>query len=73
MTQEDFDEAGPEFYEDYMGGVYDVACHECKGNRVVPVPDFARLTDEEKKAWRLQVQEEADTAAIYEAERRAGA
>ena len=73
LSQEDFDEAGPEFYDDYMGGVYDVRCHECKGNRVVPVPDFARLDDEEKKAWADQVREEAETRAIEEAERRVGA
>jgi RecJ-like exonuclease len=25
--------------EDYLGGLYDVECFECKGKRVVPVPN----------------------------------
>ena len=39
---------GPDWDEDsraqYLGGAYDVPCHECKGNRVVLMPDFDRLT-----------------------------
>jgi hypothetical protein len=35
LSWEDFDEAGPEFVEDYFSGVYDVACAECEGNRVI--------------------------------------
>ena len=34
-TREEMDEQGPEFFEDYMGGVYDVTCHECRGRNVV--------------------------------------
>lgn len=73
LSQEDFDEAGPDFREDYMAGVYDVACHECNGARVILVPDRAKLTKEERVAWYEQVRELAEMAAEEEAERRMGA
>ncbi len=73
LSAEDMDEAGPEFRDDYMAGVYDVACYECKGAGSVRVPDAAKLTREERAAWYQQVKELADMAAEEEAERRAGA
>jgi hypothetical protein len=36
LTAEDMAELGDDFREDYLGGVYDVRCEECKGDRVVP-------------------------------------
>jgi len=36
ITAEEMDEMGPEFFEDYMGGLYDVSCERCHGLRVVP-------------------------------------
>lgn len=36
ITAEEMDELGPEFLDDYMGGVYDVRCEQCHGDRVVP-------------------------------------
>lgn len=73
LSQEDFDEAGPEFRDDYMAGVYDVPCYECKGARVILVPDRAKLTKKERVAWYEQVRELAEMAAEEEAERRMGA
>ncbi len=73
LSQEDFDEAGPEFRDDYMAGVYDVPCYECQGKRVVMIPDRDKLTKEERAAWYQQVKELADMAAEEEAERRMGA
>jgi hypothetical protein len=63
----------PEFMADYMGGVYDVQCEECKGERIVlvvdrdacPAEDLALLDDH------YRTQRELDAEA--EAERRAGA
>lgn len=49
LSQEDFDE-DPDFREQYMRGHYDVACEECGGLRVVPVPDKERLTPEQAAA-----------------------
>jgi len=36
ITADEMDELGPDFREDYLSGVYDVRCDECKGDRVVP-------------------------------------
>lgn len=38
LTQEDFDQ-DPDFHEDYMSGVYDIQCLDCKGERVELVPN----------------------------------
>lgn len=35
LTSADFEEAGDEFREDYLSGVYDVQCECCEGQRVV--------------------------------------
>lgn len=59
ISTEDFD-ADPDFEEAYWQGAYDVRCTECKGKRVVKVPDFDSLTQEEQEAWddHCKVQEE---------------
>jgi len=46
ITSEEMDELGPDFEEDYFSGVYDVTCEECKGAKVVKVPDMGVLNDE---------------------------
>ena len=43
LTREDFEEAGPEFEEDYFAGVYDVTCRTCKGKNVIPQLDRAAI------------------------------
>lgn len=73
LSAEDFDEAGPEFREDYLGGVYDVACEECRGARVVVVPDFERWTVEQRAEYERAQREAAESRAIENAERRAEA
>lgn len=66
LTQEDFDEQGPDFREDYMSGVYDVTCQECKGLRVVLVPDREQLTAEQLEAY----EKHEDDEYLYHQERR---
>lgn len=66
LTREDWDD-DPDFMDNYRSGMYDQQCNACKGRRVVPVVDEDRMTDEQRKAYR---QEQEDEAA-YEAERRA--
>ena len=68
LTQEDFAE-DPDFMEAYMSGVYDVACDECGGNRVILVP----TTEEGRKAVDYVMQGYHETQAEYAAERRMGA
>jgi hypothetical protein len=48
ISQEEFDE-DPDFREQYMAGVYDVPCYECKGRNVVAEPDLERLTPRQKQ------------------------
>lgn len=71
ISREEFDE-DPDFAEGYFAGHYDVPCYQCKGERVVPVPDPDRCAQdiltrlEEREADRRQYLEEV------EAERRWG-
>ena len=63
ITQEQFEE-DPDFKADYLKGRYDVPCSECKGLRVVAVPDIAQLSDDQKR-W-LQNKYDADAEARAE-------
>lgn len=73
LSQEDFDEGGPEFFEDYMSGVYDVACYECGGKRLVEAPDFSKWTDAERTLYQAHVDEEESDRRMIDMERRMGA
>lgn len=73
IGQEEMDELGPEFFDDYMGGVYDIACEECKGLRVVLVADESRATPEQLHEYEQHLNALADYAAEREMERRMGA
>lgn len=44
MTGDEMAEQGPEFFEDYMNGVYSVPCEECKGRTTVSVFDRGLAT-----------------------------
>lgn len=76
---EEFDEAfdDDESREQYFkrGGIYDVTCKACKGQRVVEVIDTdAALTAEQREAIRLMDEHDAvmaDLEAMERAERRA--
>jgi DnaJ-class molecular chaperone len=63
LTAEDFYE-DPGFAEDYMSGMYDEPCNECKGNRVVPVTSDERV--------RKQIEKDDEFLCIQMAERRMG-
>ncbi len=73
FTREEMDEEGPEFLEDYLSGVYDRACPECSGRRVIAVVDRKACPAELLKAYDAHLNEEADYQALCEAERRSGA
>lgn len=75
ISREEFD-ADPEFEEAYFAGRYDVTCSVCKGERVVPVADEDRFTDEQKAIWAKlegQWEDEAMSRREQEMERRMGA
>jgi len=61
ITSDEMHELGEEFEFEYRSGTYDVLCELCGGRRVVD--------DEELLAWN----DMADTRAMEEAERGAGA
>lgn len=42
------------------GGIYDVSCEVCKGQRVVPVVDETRLDAEQKRIHALWKEQEAE-------------
>lgn len=69
---EDFD-ADPDFAEDYFSGNYDVTCNECRGRTTVLVPDLDAMTDDQRRQWERQQEEEAASRAEYLAEVRLGA
>lgn len=63
FSAEEMDE-DPDFREDYMNGKYDTHCPECKGLRVVLVPDKFRMTKRQRLLWdvteRFRIQYEAE-------------
>lgn len=46
ITQDEWAEWDDEEREGYFSGMYDVTCYECDGERVVPCPDYSRMTTE---------------------------
>lgn len=68
LSREDLDE-DPDFAEGYMAGQYDVQCHECHGERVVPVC----LDEKVLQKLRDDYESRREMDAEMEAERRMGA
>lgn len=62
----------PEFYDDYMSGAFDVTCNCCGGRTTVPGVDWSQLSDEHRKAYEQQLEDEANDRALMRAERMAG-
>lgn len=70
FTSDEMAEEGPEFVEDYMAGVYDVRCSECKGERVVPVPDTDRADPGVLAKYEEMLRADAEVEAAHQAEMR---
>jgi hypothetical protein len=68
ITASEMDELGDDFREDYMRGVYDVTCSVCHGARVVAVPDRARWTAAQKRAYAKHEREEEQNDREYASE-----
>jgi cytochrome c553 len=73
MTRDEMDEQGPEFLEDYLSGMYDVACTECGGSGKVLEPDVDRVSDADLEAYHEAQRLRWECAAEVAAERRMGA
>ena len=69
LTAEDFDEQGPEFMDDYFGGVYDQQCARCEGRKVMPVPitksGQAAVLQIEKDRYERYAEQEAEMRYCY--------
>jgi len=76
ISREEFEE-DPDFEEAYFRGDYDVACEECRGNRVIPVVDEAAAKamglNKELAAYYEMMSAEAAYRDEREQERRMGA
>ncbi len=68
--ERDWDE---ESRENYFSGVYDVACYECNGLRVVPVVDEDRCPPDLLAAYLEREREDAEFEAVCRMERMMGA
>lgn len=66
---ESFDDEGREEYFK-RGGIYDVQCEECKGNKVIEVVDESKLSEEQKKLYEEYCEHEEDMARMDEDDRR---
>lgn len=70
---EEFNESFPDYEdkEEYFrrGGIYDVACHDCKGNKIVLVVDEDQLNKEQKDLY-TQYQKHEEQVARWNAEER---
>lgn len=65
---ESFDDEGREEYFK-RGGIYDVQCEECKGNKVIQVVDESRLSEEQKNLY-AEYEEHEEEMARMDAEDR---
>ena len=70
IQPEDWD---PEELEDYMRGVYDRRCEDCKGEGKTLEVDLDRMPTELRTAYEAYLEEEYQYRRICEAERRMGA
>lgn len=74
LTSDDiYDLGGDDFLDDYLGGTYDTVCEQCRGDKVVVVPDEGRADPDVLAAYHQHQREEAKWAAEIAAERRMGA
>lgn len=60
----------PDFLDNYMGGMYDVSCPECKGKRLVQVVDYDNLDEDDKKMYDEWEMEDRAFKSEQEAEMR---
>ena len=73
FTMTEWHEMGHDFQRDQMSGMYDVVCTECKGEKIVVVPDWGYMTPEQRKAADDHYEQLACEQAERDAELRMGA
>lgn len=73
MTGDEMSQQSPEFFEDYMAGVYSVQCTVCKSLRVVEIIDRQRTPAALLERHDAAERELSECDALAAAERRFGA
>lgn len=71
ITASEMDELGDDFRDGYLGGVYDIRCQECDGQRVVAVVDETKNSPELLAKYYEYLEDEGQSRAEDAAERRA--
>lgn len=72
LSTEDFAE-DPDFAEDYFDGAYDQTCNKCAGRTTVRTVDLDALSDEHRKMYAEQLEDDAEMRSMQRAEFLAGA
>ena len=62
----------PEFYDNYMNGLYDVQCNACEGRTTVKVVDLESCSKDIVEQWEAQLEAEHQHYLEQLAEIRAG-
>lgn len=62
LTAEDFAD-DPDFAESYIRGDYDVACYDCGGKRVIPVPLDPEIIERIAEHYRIINEDRAERIA----------
>lgn len=72
-TQDEMEQQGPQFREDFVSGVYNRTCDQCEGDGKVPVVDTRRCPPDLLAIYRDQQADFADMEAQMASERARGA
>lgn len=72
ISPEEFDD-DPDFRDNYFSGMYDVACYECQGRRVVPelnstLPEFKERGERRRFKSALEAKVAEDASTLSDAE-----
>lgn len=70
MTSDEMYEHGPEFLEDYLGGMYSKTCEECGGRTTITDLDYGRASAAQVAVYEAAQRELAEYAALAASERR---
>ena len=71
-SAQEWDEHDEEFRDNYMSGLYDECCENCDGSGKVLMLDLGELSDEARDYLNDYLQDEYETYAAEQAERKVG-
>lgn len=71
ITAEEMHELGEDFRDDYMAGVFNVACHECGGAGKILEVDLCAMSFDQTDAYCIALNDVWESRAVDRAEARA--